>query len=212
VSPHIPPSEPEAEGIRGSSGGDKSNDAKGHGSSRKGRLVVVGAVAIVGFVAVAIWQAISGPATQGSTALVGASGISAPPFSLPSLQDPHRNISLASFRGRPVVMNFWASWCVPCRTEMPVLEAAYKSEHGRVDFIGIDSNDTPTDAIAFLAQVHVTYPTVSDPTESVATKYLLYGLPTTVFISPTGKILGRHIGELRASTLRSALQQAFSHA
>jgi peroxiredoxin len=92
---------------------------------------------------------------------------------------------------------------------MPLLEAAFRAEHGKVAFLGVDSNDTDSAAKAFLAQVHVTYPAVSDPTASLATTYGLFGLPTTVFISPTGKVVGRHIGELQAATLRSALHEAF---
>jgi cytochrome c biogenesis protein CcmG/thiol:disulfide interchange protein DsbE len=92
---------------------------------------------------------------------------------------------------------------------MPLLEAAFRAEHGKVAFLGVDSNDTASAAKAFLSQVHVTYPAVSDPTASLATSYGLFGLPTTVFISPTGKIVGRHIGELQADTLRAGLHEAF---
>jgi len=92
---------------------------------------------------------------------------------------------------------------------MPLLESAFRSERGKVAFLGIDANDSSSAARAFLAQVHVTYPAVSDPSNGVAIRYGLFGLPTTVFISPTGKILGRHIGELHAATLRAALQEAF---
>jgi cytochrome c biogenesis protein CcmG/thiol:disulfide interchange protein DsbE len=92
---------------------------------------------------------------------------------------------------------------------MPLLESAFRAEHGKVAFLGVDSNDTASAAKAFLAQVHVTYPAVSDPTASLASRFNLVGLPTTVFISPTGKIVGRHIGELQANTLRAALHEAF---
>ena len=92
---------------------------------------------------------------------------------------------------------------------MPLLEAAFRAEHGKVAFLGVDTNDTASAAKAFLAQVHVTYPAASDPTASLATSYGLIGLPITVFISPSGKIVGRHIGELQADTLRAALHEAF---
>ncbi len=160
-------------------------------------------------VSVAIWQAVSTSPTADSSTLTGPVGGSAPGFSLPSLSAPGTVLSPATFRGRPLVINFWASWCVPCRTEMPLLERAFRSERGKVAFLGIDSNDATGDARAFLAQVHVTYPAVSDPSATVATTYGLFGLPTTVFISPSGKMVGRHIGELHADTLRAALRQAF---
>jgi cytochrome c biogenesis protein CcmG/thiol:disulfide interchange protein DsbE len=177
--------------------------------SRRRGLVTLGMVLLAVLVAVAVWQAASKSPSADSTALVGRTGQPAPTFSLPSLSDPSRQLSLATFRGRALVINFWASWCVPCRTEMPLLEAAFRSEQGKVAFLGIDANDTSSAARAFLAQVHVTYPVVSDASGTVATKYGLYGLPTTVFISPTGKVVGRHIGELHADTLRAALREAF---
>lgn len=173
------------------------------------RWLVAVVVLLVGLAAVAVWQEVSRSPTADSTALVGRTGQPAPAFSLPNLTDPSRRVTLASFRGKPLVINFWASWCVPCRTEMPLLEQAYRSQHGKVVFLGIDANDTPSAAKAFLARVHVTYPTISDDNGATATGYGLYGLPTTVFISPSGKIEGRHIGELHADTLRAALQEAF---
>jgi len=168
-------------------------------------LVALGAV----LVSVSIWLALSTSPTSDSNALSGPFGTPAPRFSLPSLSNQNTVLSLATFRGRPLVINFWASWCGPCRTEMPLLEAAFRAEHGKVAFLGVDSNDTASAAKAFLAQVHVTYPAVSDPSASLATRFGLLGLPTTVFISPTGKIVGRHIGELQADTLRAALHEAF---
>jgi peroxiredoxin len=92
---------------------------------------------------------------------------------------------------------------------MPLLEQAFQAEHGRVQFLGIDANDTPGAARAFLDQVHVTYPAASDPNGSVATQFSLFGLPTTLFISASGTIVGRYIGQLHSDTLRAALEEAF---
>src|SRR5579862_4297946 len=95
--------------------------------------------------------------------LTGRTGRPAVPVSLPELGHPGRTLSLADFRGKPLVVNFWASWCYPCQTEMPVLEAAYRSGHGAVQFLGVDADDTRSSARAFLAKVHVTYPLVFMP-------------------------------------------------
>ena len=92
---------------------------------------------------------------------------------------------------------------------MPRLEAAYRAERGKVRFLGVDVNDTASAARTFLKQVGVTYPTLSNTGGTVETLYGLYGLPTTVFISPSGKIVGRHLGELQGDTLRAALREAF---
>jgi cytochrome c biogenesis protein CcmG, thiol:disulfide interchange protein DsbE len=168
-------------------------------------MVALGAI----LVSVSIWLALSTSPTADSAALSGPFGAPAPRFSLPSLSNQNTVLSLTTFRGRPLVINFWASWCGPCRTEMPLLERAFRAEDGKVAFLGVDSNDTASAALAFLTKVHVTYPAVSDPNASLATRFGLFGLPTTVFISPTGKIVGRHIGELQADTLRAALHEAF---
>jgi thiol-disulfide isomerase/thioredoxin len=156
-----------------------------------------------------LYADLSESGTAVSSPLVDQTNQPAQGFSLPDLLTPSRDISLADFRGKDLVVNFWASWCVPCKTEMPLLESAYRAEHGRVSFLGIDSNDTRNSAVAFLGDVHVTYPAVSDPHGHVASIYRLFGLPTTVFISPGGKMLGRHIGQLNAVTLKALLREAF---
>ena len=172
------------------------------------RRWLVLAAALVVLAGVGTWQGLSGSGAGGGV-LTGRTGRSAPAFSLPQLGRPGAHLSLAGFRGRDLVVNFWASWCVPCRSEMPLLEAAYKADHAKVTFLGIAANDSPAAAHAFLAEVGVTYPAVSDASGTVALSYGVYGLPTTVFISPSGKILGRHVGQLHAASLREALKEAF---
>jgi len=173
------------------------------------RIAIAGCVGLVALVSVAIWQAASQPVGSAANPLVGRTGKPAPSFSLASLSQGDRDLSLSSFRGRPLVINFWASWCIPCRTEMPLLEQAYRSEGGKVQFLGVDSNDTSDAARSFVKQVGVTYPVVFDGAGGTATHYGLFGLPTTIFISSSGKIMGRFIGQLRASSLQSALKEAF---
>ena len=173
------------------------------------RRIAVVAIACAALVAIAIWQAWSVSPSTSTDPLVGRTGKAASKFSIPNLAMPGHRISLVGFRGKPLVVNFWASWCIPCRTEMPLLEQAYRTSNGRVQFLGIDSNDTSNAAIAFLRQVHVTYPVGSDDGGTTATEYGLFGLPTTVFISPSGRIVGRIIGQLHADTLSNGLKEAF---
>lgn len=134
-------------------------------------------------------------------------------FSLPDLQAPSRHLSLADFRGKPLVLNFWASWCFPCQTEMPLLESASRGAGGTVQFVGVDTDDTRSAAVAFLRQHHVDYPSLylSSGTGSVGNAYGLIGLPITWFISADGTVLGRHIGQLDAATLSAAMKLAFGH-
>ncbi|HXW34708.1 MAG TPA: TlpA disulfide reductase family protein [Acidimicrobiales bacterium] len=176
---------------------------------RRRRWFVVSSV-VVALVAgaLALGLALSGGGSQ-SAALVGATGGRAPTFALPSLVDSRTQVSLAQFRGKPLVLNFWASDCPPCRTEMPLLQSEFESRHGAVSFLGIDTLDSSTAALSFLAQVHTSYPVAVDSSGAVATKYGVYGIPTTVFVSASGRIAGRHIGQLDASTLERALSEAF---
>lgn len=143
--------------------------------------------------------------SNGATGLTTFGGGLAPPISLPDLVDPSRTLSLAGLRGRPVLVNFWASWCVPCRKEMPVLEAAYRRLHGRVVFLGVDTNDTRGAALSFLRQTGVTYASAYDPHGTAAAAYGLFGLPTTVFVAPSGRMIERHVGELSPSTLAASI-------
>jgi cytochrome c biogenesis protein CcmG, thiol:disulfide interchange protein DsbE len=176
---------------------------------RRRKLAIAGGLGVIGLLTAAVWQAATQPNSSTASPLVGRTGKPAPSFTLASLSPSGRALSLGSFRGRPLVINFWASWCIPCRTEMPLLEKAYRSEAGKVQFLGIDSNDTANAARSFVRQVGVTYPVVSDGSGGEATQYGLFGLPTTVLISPSGKIVGRVIGQLHASTLQAALKEAF---
>jgi len=121
-------------------------------------------------------------------------GAPAPPFSLPRLEGSG-NMSLASFRGKTVVLNFFASWCVPCKREAPDLESVwrrYRSE-GLV-VLGVDSGDARGDAERFLSAHGVTYPIVFDPGEKLAQgAYALPGLPVTYVINPAGRIVGERL-------------------
>jgi thiol-disulfide isomerase/thioredoxin/V8-like Glu-specific endopeptidase len=150
-----------------------------------------------------------GASGGGQNELTGRTGAAAPAFSLASLTDPGRTVQLSQFTGEGLVVNFWASWCFPCQQEMPVLERASVALRGKVAFVGVDSNDTRSAALGFLGRVHVSYPTAFDPGGRVSAAYGLFGLPTTVFVSARGTVLGRHSGQLDAAGLEAALHQAF---
>ncbi len=183
-----------------------------HGRRRAMRWIPLVALAVLAVLAGAgIYIDLS---SRGNAAvvdpLVDRTDKPAPPFSLPELANPGRTMALTDFSRKPLVVNFWASWCFPCQTEMPLLESAYRSEHGRVEFLGIDTDDKRAAAIRFMARVRVTYPSLFMPQRGpVATSYDLVGLPITIFISSDGTLVGRHIGQLNAPTLRAALRLAF---
>jgi cytochrome c biogenesis protein CcmG/thiol:disulfide interchange protein DsbE len=168
------------------------------------------AIAVAALVVGALVVYLSHSGTGVMYALIDRTDRPAPKFSLPEVLEPSRELTLADFRGRPLVLNFWASWCYPCQTEMPLLESAYRSARGAVQFVGVDTDDTRKAAAAFLARTHVSYVSLFMPRPGpVSTSYQLEGLPITVFISPRGRVLGRHVGQLNAATLKAALDLAF---
>jgi len=107
--------------------------------------------------------------------------------------------------GRPLVVNFWASWCTPCRKEMPVLQALSQQLRGRVDFLGVDYLDQAGAARRLAAETGVTYRLAADPHGRAGTELGITGLPTTLFIDAGGAQVGRRVGELDARRLREAI-------
>jgi cytochrome c biogenesis protein CcmG/thiol:disulfide interchange protein DsbE len=117
-------------------------------------------------------------------------GAPAPVFSLRRLTGGG-DLSLRSLRGKTVVLNFFASWCGPCKREAPALEQVWRQYRARgVVVLGIDSNDARGDALRFLHAHGITYPIVSDPNESQAFRYGIPGLPVTFVVNARGHIVG----------------------
>jgi len=109
-------------------------------------------------------------------------------------------------RGRPLVLNVWASWCVPCRTEMPAFQAVYLRARGTVGFLGVDYLDEVGAARRLVAATGVTYPLAADPKGTEALKLGVTALPTTLFFSADGVLRGRRFGALDADRLRAAIR------
>ncbi len=128
-------------------------------------------------------------------------GHAAPSFTLPALAAGEPDVSLGAFRGRPLVINVWASWCVPCRREMPDFQAAHVLLGERVAFVGIDHQDARSSAIAFAHETGVTYPSGFDPQGAVAADYGLVGLPTTILVASDGRVVAEVKGALTREKL-----------
>lgn len=130
-----------------------------------------------------------------------------PDLSLPCLTDgPAINIS--DFDGRPVVVNLWATWCGPCREEMPVLQDAHERYAGEVSFVGVNTKDSPDGAGAFLQEVGVTYPQLVDVDGQLLDRLGIPGLPVTVVLDERGRVATRHVGPLTHETLRELVDGA----
>jgi cytochrome c biogenesis protein CcmG/thiol:disulfide interchange protein DsbE len=130
-------------------------------------------------------------------------------WTLPALTGRSTTLALKQFAGRPVVVNFWASWCPPCRQEMPALAAMARRYGGRVAFVGVDTNDQRSAALSFMEAAGVTYPVAFDANGSVAAKEGLFGLPDTLFISRAGVVVGRQLGPMSESRIETLVKRAF---
>jgi len=118
-------------------------------------------------------------------------------------------VRLSEFRGRVVFLNFWASWCPPCRAEARLLEAAWRHYRDRgVVFLGVNIQDREASARSFLDEFGITYPNGRDPQNRIAIDYGVYGLPETFFISRDGLITYKHIGAIGGDLLAGKMEEA----
>jgi thiol-disulfide isomerase/thioredoxin len=147
----------------------------------------------------------------------GHTGHQSPPtaaksFTLGELGHPGSRVSLAAFAGRPVVLNFFASWCGPCKRETPLLARFYADHHSRVDIIGIDANDQSGAALKFVHAEKVGYPVGLDPfPASTATSYGVLALPQTFFLNARHQIVRHIVGGVTASELSAWAASSAGH-
>jgi cytochrome c biogenesis protein CcmG, thiol:disulfide interchange protein DsbE len=165
--------------------------------ARPARLAAQGlAVALVaGLLALLVWRVANDNGKGVAQALKDGEHPTAPAFDLPRL-DGRGRIDLVSLRGKkPIVLDFWASWCVPCIHESKRLEAARKEYGGRVAFIGVDTKDFSSDARQWQKDNGITYPSVHDGSGSVLTKWGGLPIPRVFFVARSGKVVGELIVE-----------------
>ena len=122
-------------------------------------------------------------------------------FSLAALGQPGQHVSLSQYAGKPVIVNFWASWCGPCQQETPLLASWYKQEHGQIALIGLDENDTTAHALAFAHAKGVTYTLGFDPNLTVTSPYGVGGLPETFFLNAQHRIVEHVLGPMSKADL-----------
>jgi cytochrome c biogenesis protein CcmG, thiol:disulfide interchange protein DsbE len=134
-------------------------------------------------------------ASSGPAAATGAAADpAAPSFSLPVLGQSGQKVSLAGYAGRPLIVNFFASWCGPCQQETPLLARFYRTEHGRVAIVGLDENDVLGSAVTFTRKEGVSYPVGFDPAVTAASAYGVAALPQTFFLNAEHRIVDRVFG------------------
>ena len=133
----------------------------------------------------------------------------APSFTLPSLRDPVQQVSLSAYRGHPVILNFFASWCTPCQRETPLLAKFYRTR-GNVVIIGVDADDKATAARRFVAADGVQYPVGFESTPAIADAYGVsaIGIPETFFLDARHRIVDRVFGAVTLAELDKGIALA----
>jgi len=170
--------------------------------SRAGRLAITVGAAIA---AIAVVLLVLGTVTNGA-AKPSARPPRAPGFSLRVVGHPGQHITLSQYAGHPLIVNFFASWCAPCKRETPLIAAFYRAAHGRVTVLGVDVNDSAHSALKFTHRAGVGYPVVSDPQPMTTTlAYGAPGLPATFFLNSQHRIVQRVYGAVTRRDLQAGV-------
>ena len=130
------------------------------------------------------------------------------PASLPCLTRDGAAVQVSAVHGRPEVINIWASWCGPCKQEIPLLQRMHVLAGSSVLFLGVDVRDKQAHALSFLHDQGATYPQAFDSTGSFPISLRMYGVPDTLVVDGTGHIVYRVAGPITEAELRSALTKA----
>jgi cytochrome c biogenesis protein CcmG, thiol:disulfide interchange protein DsbE len=170
--------------------------------------VAVAGAALVGFVVLVVVRGPSQPERPSSSALAVAPpatlalGTAAPAFSLPGLDGAP--VSLSSAKGTPTIVNFFASWCRDCRAELTAMATVAMASAGRVDVIGVDSNESSVaTATRLLAEAHATYPVGLDDKAKVASQYQVQALPVSYYLDAQGRVVGASLGPQTVRSLQA---------
>jgi cytochrome c biogenesis protein CcmG/thiol:disulfide interchange protein DsbE len=170
------------------------------------RLVLAAAITLgVGAVAVGLLLAAPGAKVGAAGSVPRAHRPPAPELDGRWLVPPP--VRLAAFRGTPVLVNFWASWCVPCREEAPHLARFDRAMKERARLVGVDFQDAKEDALAFVHEFGWRFPSVRDPQGKLASRYGLVGLPTTYVIDADGRIAKALNGAQTFASLVRAVEE-----
>ena len=158
--------------------------------SGRALLILVPAIAFLAFLGLGTYRKPAAPAP----------GDPVPAFSAPLLEG-NGSLALEDLRGKPAVINFWASWCAPCEDEAPLLREAFETYGQDIHFLGIDIKDARSDALAFVEEHGLDYPSVRDEDQVIYRDYGLTGQPETFFIDADGILVEHVAGPLEAERM-----------
>ena len=179
-------------------------------------LVVAGAVVVGAFVGLLLRSPSdsAAPRLNGSrlSLVPAARRKPLPDLRGPALTPPPASIRLAALRGRPAFVDVWASWCVPCREEAPLLARLWREHRRQIQFLGIDVNDSRGDARRFLRRYGLGYPSIFDRKASLADQLGFFGLPTAYLVDRQGRVAAKLVGKQEEATLRAGLTALASEA
>jgi thiol-disulfide isomerase/thioredoxin len=168
-------------------------------------------VCVCCLVALAVISALGpGKSAPQDDAATTSAPVPAQSLTLPALGGKGAPVSLGQYRGRGVLVNFFASWCVPCKAETPLLARFYRAHHGEVAIIGVDVSDGTANALRFIHSAGVAYPIGVDPTGLAATRWGVVAIPQTFFLDPAHDVVKRVFGAVTLAELDAGLAQMHS--
>lgn len=135
-------------------------------------------------------------------------GSLAPDFTLNTPNN--RTIKLSQFRGKPVLINFWATWCPPCEAELPLLEQTYQANQNKLVILGVNMREDADTVSARVEKAGLKYPVVLDSNGDVTNRYQVRVFPTSLFVDKNGIIQRITLGPLSGDTIKSALERVYS--
>jgi cytochrome c biogenesis protein CcmG/thiol:disulfide interchange protein DsbE len=178
------------------------------GLRRAGQVLAI--TVVLALLAVLVWRVVQDSEGGASAALRRGESPAAPAFDLELLNGSGR-LELETLRGKAVVLNFWASWCIPCKKEAPLLEAAWQKWRSKgVVVVGVDANDFKSDARRFARRYELTYPLVHDGPGDLLDDYGLSAFPETFFVRPDGQLSSWTQGELSAEEIDAGIRKALA--
>lgn len=166
----------------------------------------VGLIGAAGFLAAMLWIFYQGFGTDPHAVPFLLEGKPAPRFAMKRL-DTGETVKLETFIGKPIVLNFWATWCGPCKLEHPVLEWAYRTYGKEVVFLGIVFEDTEENTKRFLRENGGSFTQLYDPTSTVAVDFAVSGVPETYFIDRQGIIKGKVAEPIDPRTMQERIAE-----
>lgn len=148
-------------------------------------------------------------APGGDVTVSGAAALGEPAPDVAMTDFEGERFNLSDYEGKPVVMNFWASWCPNCVAEMPDFERVHQSAAGEIVFLGINQSDDRPSAEDLAHETGVTYRLAADPQGEIFQAFGGAGMPTTVFIDPSGNVVDVVVGQLSQDTLTGYIERSF---